>query len=42
MDEAAWGQLVYNAPKGSKPWIIDWGTTPFGKHGSDNLMQNRV
>jgi hypothetical protein len=31
-----------NAPKDSKTWLIDWGSTPYGRSEGDNLLNGRI
>ena len=42
IDEATWNQYIVNAPKDSKTWLIDWGSTPYGRSEGDNLLNGRI
>lgn len=33
---------MVDAPKGSKPWLIDFGFSPLGSYQSDSLFNSRV
>lgn len=37
VDEDRWNDFVYNAPKGSKPWLINFGNSPMGAPDGDQL-----
>jgi hypothetical protein len=41
LDESAYKNNVFNAPKGSKPWIIDLLSTPLGgRKKKEDVMDN--
>lgn len=42
IDEEKWTDWVVNAPKGSKPWIIEFGFSSFGASEGDGLFNTRI
>ena len=42
IDDEKWDKWVVDAPKGSKPWLIDFGFTQFGNHYSELLFEQKL
>jgi hypothetical protein len=42
IDEQKWTDWVVNAPKGSKPWLIDFGWSNMGAPSGDGLFNTRI
>ena len=42
IDDDKWNNWVVDAPKGSKPWLIDFGFSQFGNYHAESLFEQKI
>jgi len=42
IDEERYVEFILNAPKDSKPWLLDFGNTPMGRPEGDKVTEGRI